>query len=225
DRAGLVSHGVGVSMRQHHQVTTLDPHRRLPIDGEPATSGEHEMKLGDTGPIHPESPGRAELGQAEHRAADVQRAKRVRNRVGGIGRCKRVHGRSDKNRVRSTLPRHATRSNDSGTTQTEDMMPKYLITYHGGQGMPTSAEGREQVIAAFMTWVQSTGDAMVDPGAPLGRCKTVSVHDDDAAPPSEPTSGYTIIEAEDLETAVVLVRSHPFITRGGTLQVLESVAP
>jgi hypothetical protein len=91
--------------------------------------------------------------------------------------------------------------------------------------MPASEEARQQVMAAFMTWVQSTGDAMVDPGAPLGRSKTVSSNGDDAAPASEPTAGYTIIEAEDLDTAVGLVRSHPFITRGGTLRVLESVAP
>ena len=48
---------------------------------------------------------------------------------------------------------------------------------------------------------------------------------DNAAPASEPTAGYTVIEADDLDAAVGLVRSHPFITRGGTLQVLEALAP
>jgi hypothetical protein len=104
-------------------------------------------------------------------------------------------------------------------------MPKYLITYHGGEGMPVSEEARQEAMGAFMAWVQSTGDAMVDPGAPLGKSSTVNSNGETAAPPSEPTAGYTIVQADDLAAAVGLVRSHPFITRGGSLRVLESVAP
>ncbi len=104
-------------------------------------------------------------------------------------------------------------------------MPKYLITYHGGEGMPASEEGRQQAMAAFMAWVQSAGDAMVDPGAPLGRSSTVSSDGETATPASEPIAGYTVVQADDLDTAIGLVRGHPFLTRGGSLQVLESVAP
>jgi hypothetical protein len=105
------------------------------------------------------------------------------------------------------------------------LMPKYLITYHGGEGMPDSEEGRQEAMGAFMAWVQSTGDAMVDPGAPLGRSRTVSSNGAHSMPAPEPVAGYTVIQADDLDTAVGLVRSHPFVSRGGTLQVLESVAP
>jgi hypothetical protein len=104
-------------------------------------------------------------------------------------------------------------------------MPKYLITYHGGEGMPASEEARRQAMAAFMAWVESTGDALVDPGAPLGQRSTVNGTGETATPASEPIAGYTIIQANDLDTAVTLVRSHPFITRGGSLQVLEPVTP
>jgi hypothetical protein len=104
-------------------------------------------------------------------------------------------------------------------------MPKYLITYHGGEGMPAAEEARQQARAAFMSWVEKTGDAMVDPGAPLGKSSTVSGNGETTTPPSDPISGYTIVQAADLDAAVGLVRNHPFITRGGSLQVLESVAP
>lgn len=104
-------------------------------------------------------------------------------------------------------------------------MPKYLITYHGGPGMPDAEDARQQAMAAFMTWVQSTGDAMVDPGAPLGKNRTVSSTEETATPAAGPIAGYTIVQADDLDTAVGLVRGHPFITRGGSLQVLESIAP
>jgi len=53
-------------------------------------------------------------------------------------------------------------------------VPKYLVTYHGGEGMPSSTDARQQVLAAFGAWAASVGDAMVDPGAPLTLVKTVS---------------------------------------------------
>jgi len=37
--------------------------------------------------------------------------------------------------------------------------------------------------------------------------------------------GYTVVDADSLDEAVGLVRSHPFLKRGGTLRVSESVAP
>jgi hypothetical protein len=104
-------------------------------------------------------------------------------------------------------------------------MPKYLITYHGGEGMPASDEARQQAMAAFMAWAQSVGEAMVDPGAPLGASTTVSGAGEAAEPAAGPAAGYTLLEAASLEEAVGLVRSHPFIGRGGSLCVSEAVAP
>jgi len=106
-----------------------------------------------------------------------------------------------------------------------DAMPKYLITYHGGAGMPASEEGRQEAMAAFMVWAQSVGDALVDPGAPLGPSRTVSSAGEAAEPAAERAAGYTLLEADSLEEAVGLVRTHPFIGRGGSLQVSEAVAP
>jgi hypothetical protein len=103
-------------------------------------------------------------------------------------------------------------------------MPRFLVTYHGG-GMPESEEGRQQAMAAFGAWIGSTGKALVDPGAPLGPAKTVSSGSvaDGAAP--GPFNGYSILDAADLDSAVDLVRSHPYVERGGSLQVSEAVTP
>ena len=38
-------------------------------------------------------------------------------------------------------------------------------------------------------------------------------------------SGYSVLEAADLDSAIDLVRSHPFVARGGSLQVSEAVTP
>jgi hypothetical protein len=102
-------------------------------------------------------------------------------------------------------------------------MPTYLITYHGGSGMPESPEAQQQVHAAFAAWVAGVGDAVIDPGAPLGGAKTVSA-EGVADEPVAPIGGYTLVRAADLESAVDLVRNHPFVARGGTLQVDEAIA-
>jgi hypothetical protein len=36
--------------------------------------------------------------------------------------------------------------------------------------------------------------------------------------------GYSVIEAPNLEEAVAVLKSHPFVARGGTLQVDEAVS-
>ena len=104
-------------------------------------------------------------------------------------------------------------------------MPTYLITYHGGSGPPPSAEAREQMMAAFQAWVASVGDHMVDPGAPLGASKTVSPEGVTDAAPAGHIDGYSLIKADDLDAAAGLVKNHPFVGRGGSLQVSEAVAP
>jgi hypothetical protein len=103
-------------------------------------------------------------------------------------------------------------------------MPSFLVTYHGG-GMPADEEGRQAAMAAFGAWVGKTGEALTDPGAPLGPAKTVSpqgVHDGSA---EGRVGGYSVLRADDMDAAVDLVRDHPFVSRGGSLQVTEAVAP
>ena len=104
-------------------------------------------------------------------------------------------------------------------------MPTYLITYHGASGPPPSPEARDQMMAAFQAWVASVGDHMIDPGAPLGPSKTVSPEAVGDSAPAGHIGGYSLITADDLDMAVGLVKSHPFVSRGGSLQVSEAIAP
>lgn len=101
-------------------------------------------------------------------------------------------------------------------------MPKYLVTYHGGEEMPSSPEARQEVMAAFGAWAASVGEALVDPGAPLAAIQTVSSGVVTDGPAEGPVGGYTLLEAADLASAVKLVESHPFVQRGGSLQVGEA---
>ncbi len=103
-------------------------------------------------------------------------------------------------------------------------MTSYLVTYHGG-GMPDTEEGRRQATAAFGAWVGKVGDALADPGAPLGAAMTVSADGEHPGAADGPVAGYSVLRADDMESAVSLVRDHPFVGRGGSLTVMETVAP
>jgi len=71
----------------------------------------------------------------------------------------------------------------------------------------------------------SIGDAMIDPGSPLGPSKTVTSDGVSDAPADATLGGYTLISAETLDDAVKAVTGHPFVGRGGTLQVSQALAP
>jgi len=94
-------------------------------------------------------------------------------------------------------------------------MSKFLVTYHG-PGMPHDPDSVSKARAAFMTWLQGTGKAVIDPGAPVNRVSQVS-----SGNPTQPSEidGYSIIEAESVQQVEALLRTHPFVARGGTLQV------
>jgi hypothetical protein len=94
------------------------------------------------------------------------------------------------------------------------------VIYHGPE-MPNDPELMAQAKAAFERWVEEVGDAVVDPGAPLRMVAQVSKGD--AGDPVD-VNGYSIIEAETADAAVALLQSHPFVARGGILQVNEPVA-
>ncbi|WP_460625859.1 YciI family protein [Intrasporangium mesophilum] len=103
-------------------------------------------------------------------------------------------------------------------------MAKFLVTYHGAGAPRTEEEGR-QAMAAFMTWVEQVGSALVDPGAPLGGSAVVSSAGVADGVAEGPAGGYSVIEAEDLAAATALLRDHPFVGRGGALRVSEAVSP
>jgi len=97
---------------------------------------------------------------------------------------------------------------------------RFLVTYHG-QGMPDDPEMMEQAKAAFVAWVGQAGDAIVDPGAPLQMVRQVASGSPEAA---VDIGGYSIIEADDADAAAAVLESHPYVARGGTLQVNQVLA-
>jgi hypothetical protein len=102
-------------------------------------------------------------------------------------------------------------------------MAKFIFAYHGG-GMPETPEEGEAQMAKWMAWMGGLGDAIVDGGAPVGMSKTVSgagIADNGG---SNPISGYTVVEAADIDAAVAMaagcpINDHP----SGSVEVAECI--
>ena len=101
-------------------------------------------------------------------------------------------------------------------------MPDYIIAYRGGSKPETPEEGQAQQ-EQWKTWVSDLGDAIVNPGTPMGNSKIVSadgVSDDDGA---NRMSGYSIVKADSLDAALDMAKACPFLATGGTLRVAELI--
>jgi hypothetical protein len=96
---------------------------------------------------------------------------------------------------------------------------KFLVTYHGS-GMPADPAMMEQAKAAFGQWLQQAGSAVVDPGSPVRMVKQIA---NGTPTDAVEIGGYSIIEAPSLEAAEAILQTHPFVMRGGTLQLNEVI--
>ena len=97
-------------------------------------------------------------------------------------------------------------------------MAKFLVTYHG-RGEPRPGE-MDEAKAAFGKWLAKAGKAVADPGAPVAFVGQVA----SGTPVAKAEfGGYSIVEADDEAAVLELLRDHPFVARGGTLQVSRAV--
>lgn len=92
-------------------------------------------------------------------------------------------------------------------------MSTYIIAYHGGKKPETPEEG-ERHMKKWQEWIKSLGDAVVNPGTPLGESKIVSTTEvrDNTGP--DRLTGFAMIKAESLAAAVEIAKSDPFLTMG-----------
>jgi len=101
-------------------------------------------------------------------------------------------------------------------------MPKFIFAYHGGHQFESREEGMAHM-TKWQAWSASLGDAVIDPGMPVGPSKTVSadgVTDDGGA---NPLSGITILQAETMEEVLEMAKSCPHVDIGGTIEVAQAM--
>lgn len=102
-------------------------------------------------------------------------------------------------------------------------MPKFMYIYHGG-GRPETPEEGERVMAAWMKWMEGMGDAVVDGGNPAGMSRTVTAGGVEDNGGANPVSGYTLVNAADMDAACEMARGCPILEGGaGTIEVAEAM--
>jgi len=99
-------------------------------------------------------------------------------------------------------------------------MPKYLFVYHGGE-RPASPEEDERVMQDWMDWIGQAGEAMVDAGNPTGNSRTVTPDGSVSATDGGAATGYSILEAPDLDSALRAARMCPQLKARGSVEVTE----
>ena len=102
-------------------------------------------------------------------------------------------------------------------------MAKYLFAYRGGKP-PASAGEVSETMAAWGAWFGALGAAVIDGGNPvhgnvLVKADGSLTHD----LPGAPLTGYSLIEAADIEDAHAKARSCPLLKVGGTVEIAEAI--
>jgi hypothetical protein len=101
-------------------------------------------------------------------------------------------------------------------------MAKFIFVYHGGSA-PSSPEEGQKVMKAWMDWMGGLGAALVDGGNPAGMSKTVSAKGVANDGGSNPVSGYSLVEAADMDAAIAMAKGCPILS-DGTVEVAECLA-
>ena len=107
-------------------------------------------------------------------------------------------------------------------------MKKFVVIYYA----PTSAieqmsaaspEEMQKGMEPWMDWVAKCGDALVDLGTPLGGGQNLSKSG--SSPSDKNVTGYSILQAEDIQGAVALLQGHPHLemASGCEIEVHESM--
>ncbi len=102
-------------------------------------------------------------------------------------------------------------------------MARFLLSYHGGT-MGDTPDQQAAQMAKWMAWFGSLGAGLVDQGRPISTARTVasdgSVAEGGGA---NMVTGYTVIDATDLDAAVRIARGCPLLQTGGSIEVGQTL--
>lgn len=97
-------------------------------------------------------------------------------------------------------------------------MPKFILAFRGG--MPKSPEDGQKMMTDWNAWMDRLGPALLDKGAGFGKSRFLSRPDREEKA-GDPLSGYTLVEAADIDAALDIARKNPIFSLGGTIEVAE----
>jgi len=90
-------------------------------------------------------------------------------------------------------------------------MPNFVLTCRQPVGYTPTPE----TMAAWMAWFDDMDGQLVDPGKPVVERATIG----NTTSGVTELGGYSIVRAEDLQTALALAKGCPLLDHGGTVEV------
>jgi hypothetical protein len=93
-------------------------------------------------------------------------------------------------------------------------MPQFMLVYRGeatDMSAMTPEEGKA-VLDKWQAWMGKVGNALADVGAPFG--ESTSLVDNGKSRAAAASSGYSIVEANDLDHAKKLADGHAYLSEG-----------
>jgi hypothetical protein len=103
-------------------------------------------------------------------------------------------------------------------------MANYMFAYSGGNGLTADEAERSTQLAKWGEWFGQLGSSIVDGGAPTGTGKTVGTGGSVSDGGSRGLTGYSIVSADSLDSAVELAKGCPVLESGGAVDVYEAIA-
>ena len=102
-------------------------------------------------------------------------------------------------------------------------MANFVLLYSGGS-MPETGAQQAEVIKAWTAWYTGLGEAVVDPGNPFTpMAKNIASSGMvSEGPIGTMATGYSIIKADHLDTAVKMAKGCPVLQGGGHITVYET---
>jgi len=101
-------------------------------------------------------------------------------------------------------------------------MGNYVLVYKGGE-MADTPEAQEAVMKEWMDWFGSLGSTVVDGGNPFGP-STAVLADGSTGATTAGLTGYSVIQADNLELAAKAAGGCPILSGGGSVEVYETIA-
>lgn len=102
-------------------------------------------------------------------------------------------------------------------------MAKYLLVYHGGD-MAKSDEELKERMDQWGAWFGSLGSAVIDGGNPVPSTATVDGNGNLVkGGGANPATGYSLIEASDMDDAHAKAKGCPLLKHGGTIELGEAL--
>ncbi len=108
-------------------------------------------------------------------------------------------------------------------------MKKFIVIYHApaevmAQMGEATPEQREEGMKPWFAWKDTLGDKLVDFGSPLMGGQRLSP-DGSAENSTKEVTGYSVIQASDMDEAKSLLKGHPHLafTGGCDIEVHEAI--